>query len=422
MEKKREHSMKKVRQSLLRAAQYSAIISLQEIKAAVQKDYHNPVISLYMRLNAGKVVPKEKGLVRSFHSLKKLALEHRRDFIDTLSKAQKEVLTRDIDELETFLTDYFVPAGVRSLIIFKSGEELNRIIRLPVQTADNLIIDSDPYILPLELALEENEKLLFAEITKEESRFLIYHLGYSEEVDKLKSFVPTDSVDKSIPGRVQRHRLNHLQKHLKETAQRAYSLFRGRSCEALVLMGENRVLHLLEDFLHNDIREKIISRIYNSPAADTRDRKELIQNVLRDHKAEREEKAIDDLGRFKPGDELVPGLREVVAVSNLLLVRKLLVSAGIQQNGFICKGHHYVSIEESDCPFCSTKLIPVENVVDEIVEVLRNHGAEILIVEYRQELLANYGGIVALLHYPLGKASLRATRTIEGRSMRSPSL
>jgi hypothetical protein len=49
-----------------------------------------------------------------------------------------------------------VPANLRSLIIFKSGETVNRIFRLPVRTADRLSIDVDPYILPLETVLEEN--------------------------------------------------------------------------------------------------------------------------------------------------------------------------------------------------------------------------------------------------------------------------
>ena len=75
-----------------------------------------------------------------------LALEHHRDFIDTLSKAQKEVLTGDIDELETFLTDYFVPADVRSLIIFKSGEDGAFVVQtvLPV-----------PYSIPMDGSVGE---------------------------------------------------------------------------------------------------------------------------------------------------------------------------------------------------------------------------------------------------------------------------
>src|SRR5207302_986247 len=83
-----------------------------------------------------------------------------------------------------------------------------------------------------------------------------------KEIDKIKSFVPTDTVDASIPGRVQRHRLTHLQWHLKLTARQASRLYSDWSCKVLVLMGEKRILHLLEGFLHETLREKIVRRVY----------------------------------------------------------------------------------------------------------------------------------------------------------------
>jgi hypothetical protein len=120
---------------------------------------------------------------------------------------------------------------------------LNRVIQLPVQATDRLTIDPDPYIVPLEMILEENERVLFLDIEKQESRFQIYHFGQRQEQDRIPSFVPSDRVDDSIPGRVQRHRLTHLERHLKATAQQAYHLYNDSSFDVLVLMGEERVMH-----------------------------------------------------------------------------------------------------------------------------------------------------------------------------------
>lgn len=301
-------------------------------------------------------------------------------------------------EIQAFLEEYFVPENLRSLIIFKSGAKLNKVLGLEVRTSDAFIIHPDLHIVPLEAVLEENEKILFVETVKEESKFLIYQLGFCQQVDRIKSFVPTDTVDKSIPGHVQRHRLAHLQWHLKHTADVAYRLYNQGAYNAVILMAERRVAALLDEFLHDSLKKIIIGRIYDSPDADTRDRKELIESTLREHRVVKETKAIEDLRNDKPGEDLVSSLREVMSALNLFLVRKLLVSEGLHEKGYVCREHHYVSLEKANCPFDGTKLLPAENVVDEIMEIARLHGVNVMIIEHRQDLLAKYGGIAAEIY------------------------
>jgi hypothetical protein len=164
------------------------------LKTLVETEYHNPVVSFYMQLTPMKVAPPERAPVRFFHSLKSRAVEQRKDFIDALSRPQQELLTYDLEEIEHFLEGYLVPEGIRSVVIFKSGEELNHVIALPVRTTDDLVIDPDPYILPLEAALEEHERVLFIEVTKEASRFLIYNLGYCRPTEWTRPFPVMPSV------------------------------------------------------------------------------------------------------------------------------------------------------------------------------------------------------------------------------------
>ena len=78
--------------------------------------------------------------------------------------------------------------------------------------------------------------------------------------------------------------------------------------------------------------------------------------------------------------------------------RLTLISESLHQKGSVCKEHHYVSLEETECPFCHARLLPVENVIDEIVEIARLHGVNVTLVEYRQELMAKYDGIAAVTY------------------------
>jgi peptide subunit release factor 1 (eRF1) len=209
--------------------------------------------------------------------------------------------------------------------------------------------------------------------------------------------VPADTVDKTIPHHAQQHRLEHLRGHLRQVASEVYQLYDQGTCDLLVLMAENRVAALLEEYLHESLKPKIIARILDSPDADTRDRRELIENALHKHRAEKERRAIESLHNYKP-EELASSLRNVLDTLNLFLIRKLLVSENLHHKGFACKEHHYLSLESGNCPFDDSKLLAAENVVDEIVEVARLHGVEVLIIRQRQDLLAEYAGIAAI-HY-----------------------
>jgi hypothetical protein len=388
--------------TLLKALSYSNMISSREIRALVEVAYKDPVISLYLHLTPDKLVPKAKGLVRSFHSLKSSVVEKRREFINALPHQQKRIVNEDMEEIETFLADYVVPSGMRSVMIFKSGKALNRVIALPLRTNDNLVVDPDPYVLPLEAILEENERVLAIEISKERSDFFIYHLGYFQEVDRIKSFVPKDSVDASIPGRVQRHRLAHLQWHLKLTARNCSRLYNEWSCRVLVLRGEERVCHLLEEFLHETFKARIIGRIYGSPSSGNGNTRTEIESALRSYKKQREAEAVRELTDYNP-EVVASGLHNVIEICNLFLARKLFISDSLHQQGFVCREHHYISLEETQCPFCRTALMPVENVIDEIVEIARMHGVNVTMIEYRQDLMSKYDGIAGVTYSPVNR-------------------
>jgi hypothetical protein len=390
--------------SLIDALAAPEAASSAEIKALAAVEYGSPVTSLYLRMDAENAAPPGKALLRLFHSLKTRALEEQKDFIAGLPKLQKEILTDDLKEIEVLLADYFPPADPRSLIIFKSGQQLNRVFRPAAWTIEALMIGGDPQVTPLEALLEENEKVLFLEVSIGESRLLVYHLGYLE-TDRITTSIPNKAKTDEPPFKRNEQRwLSHLQAHLKATASRAYHLFVERSCTGLILMGERQVLSEQEEFLHKTLRENIISRIYASPGADPRDRKELIETALRDHKAAREAKAIEDLARYKPGEQLVFGLRDVIEFFNSFLIRDLVIGEKLQQKGYACKAHHYLSLEEKDCPFCGAKLLPIESIVNEIIEIAYLHGVNLMIVEHREDLLARYDGIAAITYPHLTQA------------------
>ena len=111
----------------------------------------------------------------------------------------------------------------------------------------------------MEAILEENQRVLFVEVSVGESCLLVYQLGELES-DRISTSVPSKSAEPPFKRNEQRH-LNHLEWHLKATATRAYHLFQERSCTGLILMGEKQVMASLEEFLHEAVRANIVGRI-----------------------------------------------------------------------------------------------------------------------------------------------------------------
>jgi Bacterial archaeo-eukaryotic release factor family 10 len=401
-------------QTLLLALAEQPQVSREWLREIMHEQYTNPVVSLYLNWTAQKAGAGPKGsMLSTFHELKPRVMEERKEYVASLTREQKFRLEHDLSEIESFLRED-VPAGdLRSLVIFRSGEQVNHVARLLVPTRDALVIGADPYVLPLEAALEENDAVLLIEAEKAESRFLVDRLGAVQQVARIETSFATEDYTGSVdPGHAQRHRLTHLEWHLKRTSDTAYQLLLQHAFERVIILAELRVWAVLEKFLRDPVKERIIGHIENSPGAEKRDRRELIESVLQEYRAKKEAQAIEALNDYRPGVELVSSLREVLEASNLFLVRQLIVSAGLQQPGFVCRNHHYLAQEAGTCPFDGTKLAPVENIVDEAVEIARLHGVDVLVVQQRAELMNKYGGIAAVV-YPTAQQAMAAA---EGRT------
>jgi hypothetical protein len=385
--------------SLADEAAVERLLSSAELRELATREYEQPVVSLYLSFAPETVVGKPRAHLNLFNSLRHRELAARRDPMEGLSARQRNALQADLDAIETFLTD-LEPQGDRSLAILKSGRQLNRVIRLPVRTANRLTIDHDPYLEPLEATLAENPPALVIEVEKEVSRLWSHHLGRLQQIDSLASFVPTDTVDASRSGKAQRHRHTHLVWHLKATAQLAARLVTEQDFKLLVLSGERTVLAELEDFLPKAVQDRIVSRLKEFSDKQRQELENEVAAALAEHRRTQEEAALSYLGQYRAGGVLTSGLAGVVEAVTLFQVRRLFVSSRLEQPGHVCRQHHYLSLQAGRCPFCDAELLAVENIVDELIEVARLHGVEVMLVQERPDLLDECGGLAAVTYEP----------------------
>jgi hypothetical protein len=372
-------------------------ISREDLKTIARHHYERPVITFYLNFAPERLVRADPPVfVSVFHSLRHQALEARKANIESLPREQRLGLPEDLRDVEAFLEAY-QPSGARSLVVFKSGTQLNRVMPLPVRVADSLTIDADPYVEPLEAILEEQHRVLVIDLAKEKTTFFLYELGFEEQIHSIKAFVPSDTVDASRPGKVRRHRLTHLQWHFKSSAQAAERLFRERGCDFLALIGEETLVKEFEDYLAKSLHDHLIAELKWSPDDGPNHRRAALQEALAKQRKKEEEEALGELGFFQGHGRLAAGLEKVLDAANLFLMRQLVLDNELARPGYVCRDHHFLSLNSGSCPFDGQPLLPAENVVDELVEIARLHGVDVMLVEQRRDLLTRYDGAAAVL-------------------------
>jgi len=384
-------------ESLTAAFAERPFISREDLRNIARQHYERPVITFYLNFSPERLVRADPPVFMSvFHSLRHQALEARKPYIESLPHAQRLGVPDDVRDVQAFLEGY-QPEGARSLVIFKSGTQLNRVMPLPVRVADSLTIDPDPYVEPLEAILKEERRVLVVDLAKEKTTFSLYELGFEEEILSIKSFVPKETVDASRPGKVQRHRLTHLQWHLKASAQAADRLFRERGSELLAVIGEETLIKEFEDYLPKSLHDRLLAEVHLSPDDGPNRRRAALQEALAKHQKKEEEAALSELGFFQGHGRLAAGLETVIDAANLFLMRGLFVDNELTRPGYVCRDHHFLSLKAGPCPFDGQALLPAENVVDELIEIARLHGVDVMLVRHRPELLRPYDGAAAVL-------------------------
>ena len=359
-------------------------ISREDLRNIARQHYERPVISFYLNLAPQQGVRSDPPVfVSIFHSLRHRELEARKPYIEELPRAHRLAVPDDLAEVQAFLEGY-QPAGARALVIFKSGDQLNRVMPLPARVADSLTIDADPYIEPLEAIMEEQRRLLVVDLSKEKTSFSLYELGFEEHLHAITSYVPRSEVELSREDEVQRHRLTHLQWHFKASAQAAERLFRERRCELLALVGEERLVKEFEDYLAKPLRDRLLAELQLSPEDGPNQRRDALEAALAKQRAQEH-------------DRLAAGLEKVLDAANLFLMRRLVIDSELARPGYVCREHHFLALAEGSCPFDGQALVPAENVIDELVEMARLHGVEVMLVGQRRDLLAPYDGAAAVL-------------------------
>ncbi|TMD39676.1 MAG: hypothetical protein E6I88_11695 [Chloroflexi bacterium] len=384
-------------------------ISRDDLKRIAEQSYERPVLTLYLNFSPDRLVRADRPVFLSvFSSMRHQVLESKKGYLESLPHEHRIGVRDDLTQLQEFLEGY-EPEGARALVIVKSGDQLNRVVPLPLRVADHLMIEPDPYLQPLEAIIESQHRLLVLTVAKDQTIVSIHELGYERDVDMIAEDLPRETHEAFREGKTERHREVHVIWHFKASAQQAERIFRDAGCDMVLLVGEDNIVKEFEDYLPKALQQRLVGHLQLPPDVRPNERRAAIGKVLTERRAKEEGDALEGLGFYQGHQRLASGLDMVISAGNLFLMRQLFVRDDLAGEGFICHTHHFLALKPGACPFDNQPLEGAANLLDELIEMARLHGVDVMMVGERKDLLEPYEGIAAVLFNGAPIEQLRTT-------------
>jgi peptide chain release factor subunit 1 len=373
------------------------VISKERLRelAALRPEGHK-VLSLYLNLDPSEFpTPRDRSV--ELESL--LAVVERELREDSLERAQREELKRDLERLRSYFDLEFDPKGTRGVVVFSaSGAGLFEVLRLPRPVTSEVVIDDSPFIEPLTgVAATDGYCVLL--INRQVARILV---GGAESMREVASIV--DDVHRWhdqggwSQARYQRGIVKEARDHVKHALEELFQQFKRGSVQRLVIGTPDELRGEIEGRLHPYLRERVAGwvsvDVHSRPAQVAK----AAAPVIEDDERQRERAWLDRLqGELGRGGRAVAGLADTLSALNEQRVEALLLHDGFRAEGWAVPDASFVALEPGRSPQ-GVELEHRADVVETAIERALEQSAEVIAVRHHQDL-EPLGSVAAVLRY-----------------------
>jgi len=384
-----------------------------------------PITSLHLNTDGAKRTPKEIVII-----FKELVNQKKKE-LGKLGYTTKQIqsVERDLKTLTELITERYVMRKFKGVSVFVStGNDFYEVFELPRAPRDVLVVDFDPYIRPLIAILEEYSRYGVLLVDKAKAQFFEIFAGEIEEHAQMETELPR--VTARVPGFAsgkevvpiphhggrrgpgggqygfdERHIERRLEKrfyeHLQRVNEYVFKVFMRDRFDYLIIGTHAELRYDVESMLHSYLKRKLVGWLPYGPEATVKKVLEDASKIIKRVTEETWAKMVDELISEVSKDGLaVVGLEDTVKAVNYSAARTILVDENFKKEGFICPKCGFLSVEMRRCEFCDEELIPIVDIVDELVETAITHGTEIHHIEGNEKLAQN-GYIGAFLRFKI---------------------
>ena len=360
------------------------MIEDRELQALVDFSGSGHVLSVYLDTDLG---------VKSKDAVKLMFRER----VKTLPAEAKA----EIDAVRRYLSFEF-DWQTRGLAVFASGDELWKVLPLPIPVGAQAYYMERPYIRTLTDVLDQFGKYAVALVDRESVRLFSVALGkIQSETESFGEELKRHKQGGWAAARYQRHEDNLALHNLKQTVDVIQAFCESTQCKQLILGGSAEAIRQIRDLLPKQLSFRLLGDF----AADI----EATPNEILSHSldiavqvdlAKEKEQVTEAITAAAKGGAGSTGLPDTLALLHEGRVRMLLVAEDYRAPGFVCPSCGYVATDSREvCPLCSHEgMVESVDVVNLAIHKAVETGAGVNIVRDNDQLEVA-GGIAALLRY-----------------------
>jgi peptide subunit release factor 1 (eRF1) len=320
---------------------------------------------------------------------------------DHLLGAEPGALDQAIAQVEHYLTEHFAPHA-RGLGVF-CDSNLRTLIAVALPKAplvEHVAWGKSAEITPLEMMLDDYERIAVALFDTERTRLLTVFLGAIEHQEAFEDYVPGKQATGGWFGlqqtSLERHREDHLRRHARRTVLELMRLLRTRSFDRLLIGGPDEALAVLRHALPRPLEARLAGTLNLELFASDVAVLDATLHAARAIEQLDDQVLVDELLEVATSPHVVLGVTDTLDALAAGRVHLLILAGGFAQPGGRCFTCGRLVNDAEPCPTCGTPAQPLENLREPLVRQALDQGARIETVSGKAaERLAEHGGIGA---------------------------
>ncbi len=321
--------------------------------------------------------------------------------------------------------------SARGLAVFSSvARGLRRVIPLGFPVHDRLVIDEEPFLLPILEHWYSEPSFLIALVDSNEAHLFEAHQSRPVPVRDLEREDADEDIERDKPRFTYKKRFAataHERLHgseespfLRQVADAIIERWDEGPFAGLILLGRTQDLAALRKLLPRQLDEVVVGEAAHAMTTRPDDLTEDVSRLVSDWQARHERALLAELNERWKQDHLVGnGATEVLDALQQGRAARVVVGHRRDIPGAHCTSCGYrFGAPVGTCPYCQGSCRTV-NAVQDIMRLSMRHRVPVhlLHVDPKNDPLERVGGVVALLHAPANWApDAEAARASEGRT------
>ena len=357
----------------------------------------SPVVSVYLGLDPN---PDQ---LRSIATRVKALVNPLRDAIAADDPAGR-ALREDLDAVVELAGRASADLG-RGAALFVGGRAgLKEYVGLPAPVRDRAVVDSVPYLGPMEAMLAQFRRFCAVVVDRRNAWIYRFYMGELEAWEQIGE----EEVRKDNYGgfagyeeqRVRAHAEVVARRLFRSAAARVADLFRGGDFEFLLVGGQQGSVGAFLGELAPDLERALAGTFSVDPrTASPADVRLRCREVVAAHERALDEETVAGLfDAAGAGGRAVLGLERALDAANQRAVDRLLVETDALTPGVRCPDCAWVGTKADTCPVCGSAARVVPDVVDAVAEVVRADGGSVRYITAHTPLEEHAVG--AILRFP----------------------